>query len=124
MSETRVFFIENGNVKRIEIFAETLLGPEKQAFFTESGPIQTTLGDPVEIEVEWRAFSPQQGEYVFDGTNANPIKVYDGATVHTLTPTDGRATLTIMPDAAGEINLTIIGTTQKLTVNVTAPNEG
>jgi hypothetical protein len=118
MAETKVFFIENGNVRKIEIFAETLLGPEKQAFFTASGPVQATVGAPVEIEVEWRAFSAPQGEYVYDSTNTATIKVYDGETVHTLTPIDGRATLAITPDAAGEINLTIIGTTQTLTVQV------
>ncbi|GAA3410341.1 hypothetical protein ACFFNY_21955 [Paenibacillus hodogayensis] len=113
-----VFFVENGNVYKIEVYAQMALGTEKQAFFTKPGPLEVTVGDSVEIGVEWRVFSGAAGSFVYDGQNTSPIKVYDGGAVRTVTPVDGRAKLTLTSSEPGELTLSIINTTQTLILNV------
>jgi hypothetical protein len=115
----KFFYIDSGVVYKMEVFAQSAIGGEKQVAFTSSGPIAAVVGSPVDIEVEWQKFDQTTAGYVTDTARADVINVFDGTAAHALTPVDGKAALEFTPTEPGEVTFTIIGTMQTLKVTVT-----
>ncbi|MFC3769717.1 hypothetical protein [Paenibacillus sp. GCM10012303] len=115
---SKFFYLENGVVYRMEVFAQFAFGSERQVAFTSVGAMLATVGTPIDIEVEWQKFDQHTATYVTDTTRSDVIHVFDGTATHALTPVNGKVTLEYMPTEPGEVTFTSIGATHTLKVTV------